>query len=312
MAKYTHVALISFMLGAATMAVVSPVMASPETHRIHREVQSAPQASTCGDGICDPYVGENKTTCSVDCGSNPVGSNPTQVPTSTSDTPTATGTLAPLLILPTQATVTLTSGTGTPGTPTATPTLDSSGTPPSNAPALQAGCDFVSYESRTGDWQAGYATFAGKFVPAQADQREVFVCRVPPQGQVCIPVYNGLLDAAGGGLDKVVLVDCSAGGDCTVHQDKLKMMVSGMLCVDTTVSGSISCTGGCALAPSATATSLLAPPDLRALYAKAPAAAIVPVACLLALLLMGGVGFLILITRRARRSEVDEDAVAAD
>jgi hypothetical protein len=313
MSKYFKLAVFSFFLGAASMLVVSPVTASSAHRQVAFGVRDVAQAATCGDGICDAYVGENKTTCSADCGSNTTVSNPTAVPTATPVTPTATTTVIPQLILPAFSTTTpAAAGSASPGPTgngTGTATGDPSGTPPADISSIQAGCEYVSYESRTADWQTGYSSYAKEFIPKQVDQREVFVCRVPPLGRVCLPVYDGLANSVDGNLDKVTLVDCTAGGECVVHDSKLKM-VGGMLCADITVAGSVSCTGGCALAPAS--DSLLTPPDFAGLLASLPAGAIVPIACFLSLLLIGAVGFLIFVTRRARQRELDEDGAAAD
>src|SRR5262245_41722177 len=81
----------------------------------------------CGDGVCDAYIGENKTTCPADCGSKPVvNPGPTATPTSTATfTPSPTATFSFFFGIATRTptpTATATSLTGTPGTETVTPT----------------------------------------------------------------------------------------------------------------------------------------------------------------------------------------------
>ncbi len=238
------------------------------------------QSATCGDGICDPYMGETALSCPSDC---------------LNSTPSST---LPALLLPTGTATSFVTATGSataPSTPTPTETPVSSGTPLSTGSGL---CDYVSYQSRTREWQTGYAGVANKFVPNQPDHREVYVCTVPPVGQVCLPEYIGLVDAAGGSENSITLVDCTSSGQCSVHRSKLTK-VGNLLCADVVAVGGISCTGGCALAPEQL-TSLI---DLSGVLGGIPAAAVVPIACLLTLLLIAAVAFLIFLSSRARRRE---------
>jgi len=308
MSRLFKTSLAALALGLVASMTAFPALASPGDDGFCAGPANLAQAGTCGDGICDPYVGENKTSCPKDCGAKatattaPQPAGPTDTPTPT--TPTATSTFFPFFVLPTRTPTATSTASPTPSTTPATPTTSLTVTPTGGVPGQQVGCDFVSYESRTKDWQSGYGKLAKEFTPERTDQREVFVCRVPPLQQVCLPIYDGLMEAVNDDKSKIALVDCDSAGQCDVYDGKLTQ-VDDMLCAAIVVAGDVSCTGGCALAP-ASPTSLLTPPsfDLSALLANPGVAA--PIACVLVAMLIAGIGLLIFVFRRSRRRELPD------
>lgn len=273
-------------------------------------------AGFCGDGICDPYIGENKTTCPADCGT-PGGGGRTPADTAT-PLPTAVPTVAPtstivpsiLVVIPTTAPSATATGAGTatvqPTSGGPTPTaggLQPTVTPAQVAESAQtgtAGCGLVAYESRTSAWQRAYTGSSNNFIPRTSSKQEVFVCSVPPAGQICIPTYDGLLTAVRGNEDQIVLVDCSADGKCSLHTNKVEL-VGGNICALVTPGDQISCQGGCAFAPSE--ASLLGLPFLSSPFlSQLPQWT--PIACLLGVLMVALIGLLIVVSRR--RSDQDD------
>ncbi|MBN1313423.1 MAG: hypothetical protein JXB30_18595 [Anaerolineae bacterium] len=241
----------------------------------------------CGDGICDPYMGESAATCPEDCAVT-LTFIPTRTPQATR-TPTCTST----------SSVTPTPEEEESPTPSETPAQTLT---PSEAESVGVimlpGCDLVAYESRAQAWQKGYdgAVSPEVFVPERTDNREIYVCEVPPLGQLCIPIYQGLLRASQEDISNIVLVDCSIDGACQIHE------ISGRsegdsICFDVAQSDDLSCSAGCALAPRQAGRFVL--PFLS----NIPFRVLAPSACLISLLFSGVALGIVFVTRRSRSRE---------
>jgi hypothetical protein len=128
----------------------------------------------------------------------------------------------------------------------------------------------------------------------RADDLEVWVCPVPPTGeQLCIPVYDGLLEAVGSDLAKINLADCPDAGPCRVFQ-QVGELDGEQLCFVVGDAGlDPSCEIGCALIPQ------------QQLEAGLPPWAL-PLGLLLLLLLL--LLIIILLLTRRRREEEEETA----
>jgi hypothetical protein len=200
---------------------------------------NCPQDCTaCGDNICNTVIGD----CREDC--------PQLIPTTAvfiatkSPTPTATAT-------PTKTpTPTRTpTSTRTP-TRTATATATSTSVPVSEEPE----CGLVSYESRETAWKQSYGgeANAGDFIPEEEQDREVWVCPVPPSGEeLCIPTYRNLLKEVNDNPKKVRLADCDVSGNCTIYEQEATQNGNQMCFVIGQQGTNPSCEFGCALLPDA-------------------------------------------------------------
>jgi hypothetical protein len=125
------------------------------------------------------------------------------------------------------------------------------------------------------------------------------VCDVPPDGQICIPMYKGLMTVVNGDYEQIMLVDCGADGACQTHKSKVQH-VGRNLCASVSAADNLSCATGCAFLPEQeTFLGLPVPPFLRGLVANGAA---VPAICLAAILLIGFVGLLVF-ARRRRKSD---------
>ncbi len=264
-------------VGMIVWMAAPPAAAASQTTNVCTQNPQPALVGFCGDGICDAYAGETALTCPADCApkiSLPATATPTASPTATAQqTQTATATV----------------------TPAPTSTLVSA-----------AGCGFVAYASMTNTWQTTYASYAKSFIPSRPDHQEVYVCDVPPSGQVCIPIYNGLLDVAGGKQDQIGFVACTSAGQCALLKGKLNK-VGEALCADTTVAGTFTCSGGCALAPQAPPASTGSSLGDFLNQLNVPVQTVVPIACFLLLIAVGAVGFLIFVSRRSRQREVPSE-----
>jgi hypothetical protein len=119
---------------------------------------------------------------------------------------------------------------------------------------LELACGLVSYESRPDDWQAGYAGHSqpGDFIPMRSDNQEVFVCGTPPTGgELCIPVYDDILELVESDLEKIALVDCTADGTCNLFEAPIRLVDDRLLCITVTNDVDPECLepGGCAFVP---------------------------------------------------------------
>ncbi len=264
----------------------------------------------CGDGLCDPYLGENTTSCPVDC------VPPTSVPPTSVPIPTFTPTLIPPTVpLPTRA-PTLRPTAAPPTSPPVTllpqppPTARPTAVPPTEAPTPTsvpgAGCGFVAYETMIPIWRDAYRDLAPpKYrVPSRTDNQEVFVCDVPPQGRLCFPIYDGILNAAGGDEGRIRLVQCTAEGECVVFDEMPGELVLDQFCFDIGPENNVSCKTGCALLLRPSGGTLLPKlPPITSPFVYIPliVMAILLIAALLLLLLM--------VSRRDRdKEEEDEEA----
>lgn len=270
-----------------------------------------PQAAGCGDGICDPYMGENAQTCPQDCATpsppppatatQPPPGAPTSAPTST---PTATSALTSTPTF----TPTLTA-TGTPppsptpgGPPTKTPAPSPTTTPAPPAEGAGIGqCRYERYEAMPYLWRVGYDQFAPqsyKF-PTRLDEREVLICDTPPAFRLCLPILEGVMRAAQGREEWVVLVDCGDSETCRVVEGA--QLSDDQFCFDITPEDQITCASGCALGirPRGTFARLLGPE-------LASSQALIPLCGLLALLGLLVLLLLILLMARRRRTEQEE------
>jgi hypothetical protein len=150
-----------------------------------------PLQAGCGDGICDAYMSENASTCPQDCAA-------TLVPVVT-----RVVTVTRVVVTRTPTPTSITSATPTPTTeeasamPADTPVAIQP-TPSSDGLGTLSGCDLAAYESRAQAWQKGYGGKASpeSFVPSRTDNREIYVCKVQPVGELCIPIYQGLIKAS--------------------------------------------------------------------------------------------------------------------
>lgn len=232
-----------------------------------------PVRAGCGDGICDAYMGENASTCPQDCAA-------ASVPVIT---PTASATPAPAT-----------------EEASATPVGSLIETLPAPDDGLETlpGCDLAAYESRTQAWQKGYGGQAspGSFFPLRTDNREVYVCTVQPVGEICIPIYQGLVKASQENMDNIVLLDCSTNGSCRVHRGPARQ-VGESICFTVTQADNLSCSAGCALAPRQ--------PDglVLPLFGNVPTRLLVPTACLAALMALGVALGIVFVARRSRKPE---------
>ncbi len=268
-----------------------------------------PLAAGCGDGICDPYMGENAQTCPQDCATPSPPPPATAIPPPAgAPTSTATFTSTPT------STVTFTSTPTTTGTPPPSPTLGGPPTetppPPSLAtptPSAEGGavgqCRYERYEAMPYLWRVGYDQFAPqsyKF-PTRLDEREVLICDVPPAFRLCLPILEGVMRAAQGREEWVVLVDCGDSETCRVVEGA--QLSDDQFCFDITPEDRITCASGCALGirPRGIFARLLGPE-----VASSPA--LIPLCGLLALLgLLILLLFILLLVRR-RRTEQEEPA----
>jgi hypothetical protein len=282
---------------AAAAASSAPLLASGQA--ACSEIELGAFQAGCGDGICDAYMGEDASTCPQDC-----------VP-SVVNTPVSVATRTPTATLPSSATARLSSSaTATlPSSATATATIQETlagsietsapveitATPPAGDVLILPGCDLVPYESRAQAWQKGYGGQAspGSFVPLRSDDREVYVCTVPPVGQVCIPIYQGLVKASQEDIRNIVLVDCATNGSCNVYLGPGKQ-VGETICFDASQSDHLSCSAGCALAPRPESAFMLP------LLGNVPTRILAPTACLAALVIFGLVLGIIFVSRRSR------------
>lgn len=114
----------------------------------------------------------------------------------------------------------------------------------------EGSCGFVSAESRPAGWLSGYRRVArpSSFLPQAADEREVVICEEPPIGRLCIPAYDGLMEAVNDNVAQIALVDCPAEGACRIA-NRIGEPASGELCFELARSDNLSCAEGCALAP---------------------------------------------------------------
>ncbi|MBN1428785.1 MAG: hypothetical protein JXB07_10400 [Anaerolineae bacterium] len=270
---------IALTVNISAMASETDVFSGDSDRMYDGEVYIGLQAG-CGDGICDPYMGENATTCPADC------APPSTMTTTVTATPTwfRRATRTP--------TATLTSS----ATPTASPTPSETPTMTPTEPGIGVfGCDLVAYESRAQAWQKGYggAVAPGAFVPQRTDNREIYVCEVPPVGRICIPIYQGLLKAVQEDIGNIVLVDCSLNGACRIHE-RQGYLDEESICFDVIQTDDLSCSAGCALAPRQTNQFVI--PFLSTI----PLRLLAPGACLISLLFFGAVLAIIFVTRRSR------------
>lgn len=112
----------------------------------------------------------------------------------------------------------------------------------------------VSYESRETAWKESYGdeAYAGEFIPDEAQDREVWVCPVPPAGeQLCIPTYRNLLKEVEDNPKKVRLADCDIDGNCTVFEQEPIVNDDEMCFVIGQANTTPGCEFGCALLPDA-------------------------------------------------------------
>lgn len=271
----------------------------------------------CGDGICDPYMGENAQTCPQDCATptSPPPATATHTPpaapigTATS-TPLPTGTTPPTAtVTPTQtATGTLPPSPTAGGPPTKTPVPQATATSMPLPPEGEAvgECRYERYEAMPYLWRVGYDQFAPqsyKF-PTRLDEREVLICDTPPAFRLCLPISEGLMRAAQGREDWVVLVDCGDSETCRVVEGA--QLSEGQFCFDITPEDQITCASGCALGirPRGIFIRLLGPE-------LASSQALVPICGLLALLgLLVLSLFLLLVLRR--RPAAQEEGTESD
>lgn len=110
----------------------------------------------CGDGVCDPYFGENATTCPADCAAPPPPPPPAPSLTPTTR-PTATRAPQVVLVTPTGS-QTAVGGAGTGPTPTPTATS----TPLPTATPRAAVCELAAFDTLPDDWQGGYLELSGQ------------------------------------------------------------------------------------------------------------------------------------------------------
>ncbi|MBN1119763.1 MAG: hypothetical protein JXJ17_01695 [Anaerolineae bacterium] len=134
------------------------------------------------------------------------------------------------------------------GTPTETPKPRSSPTPSPTPAEVPLACGFEAFESRLFAWRNAYQDLSPDEypTPVQADDEEVYVCELPPTGQLCFPIYEGLLEATGGSLDQVRLIECTADGVCEI-QDWPAEAQQNMICFDIDPLSGLSCADGCAM-----------------------------------------------------------------
>ncbi len=279
----------------------------------------------CGDGICDPYMGENAQTCPQDCATptSPPPATATHTPSAppistATATPLPTGTTPPTPI----ATLTQTA-TGTPppsptagGPPTetsipqATATLAAppaaTPTPPPPGGEVIGECRYERYEAMPYLWRVGYDQFAPqsyKF-PTRLDEREVLICDTPPAFRLCLPISEGLMRAAQGREDWVVLVDCGDSETCRVVEGA--QLSDGQFCFDIAPEDQITCASGCALGirPRGIFARLLGP-ELASSQAIIPLCGLLILLGVLILLL-----FLLLMLRR--RPAAQEESAEGD
>lgn len=297
---FVFLLMIFLMVLGAGPAVAAPAMKSlPESGGAG--VMGPPLQAGCGDGICDAYMGENASTCPQDCAATLV---PVVSPTATSTrvvvtrTPTAT----PTATSTASATPTLTTEEAS-----ATPADVAAETPSASADGLVTlpGCDLAAYESRAQAWQKGYGGEAspGSFVPSRTDNREIYVCTMQPVGELCIPIYQGLISASQANMENIVLVDCLTSGSCQVHEGPGRQ-VGESICFDVTQADNLSCSAGCALAPKQTDVFVLP------LFGNVPTRILAPTACLGALLVLGVVLGIVFVARRSRRREIPSPAAS--
>ncbi len=277
----------------------------PVCSAVEGSVLRVAQLASCGDGICDPYAGENQTTCPADCPSPPPAATATQISVETN---------APVPAATTGAVARPTS------TPVRTATIAAAATvaltrtpPPSVTPSetpFGAVCGFESYEEQTAAWRDSYGgqTIAG-FIPTLIDNNEILVCRVPPTGTVCIETYVGLLQAANNDLSRVALVDCTPIGQCRIV-DEPAVLSADRICFNITPTNNITCAGGCALIVKKAAGG--AGPVISQL--NVPQAVVIPAIIFLAAVGIGLVLFAVLLIRARRpligtasRREDDEE-----
>lgn len=199
---------------------------------------NCPQDCTaCGDNICNTIIGD----CKEDCPQLQVTTAVPQIVTKTpTPTPTATST-------PTRTPTPTRRPTRTPA-PTRTATATKTPVPVTE----EQGCGLVSYESREAAWKESYGgtTNAGDFVPDEAQDREVWVCPVPPSGEkLCIPTYRNLLKEVDNNPKKVRLADCDIDGNCTIFEQEPVQSGDEMCFVMGQAGTNPSCEFGCALLP---------------------------------------------------------------
>jgi hypothetical protein len=163
-------------------------------------------------------------------------------------------------------------------------------------------CGLVAYETRPAGWQKGYTGSSNNFVPKTSKDEEVIVCDSRPVGQICIPMYEGLMTAAQGRLDQVVLAECGSDGKCSFHKTRVQS-VGGSLCATVSAGDQVNCSTGCAFLPQSYA--LLGVPVPRFLVDLTANQAFIPAICLVGMFL---VGFMVLLIfgRRRRRGFRDE------
>lgn len=309
--KRNHRLIVLCLFNVLMMVFATPVMATEKPSAQICTIAAAPQG-TCGDGVCDAYTGENKTTCPKDCKSSGSGTQPTVPPPTNTPlpTPSPSATVPALpLVIPTATSQPTQAASQNPSTtqvaiPTSTalPTA-SAGGPVSSGSG--AGCGLVSYESRPLGWQKAYTGKSNNFVPKTADHQEVYVCNVPPDGQICIPMYEGLMSVVQNRTDQIMLVDCGADGSCQTHKAPVQHVGSN-LCASVTAADKVSCTTGCAFLPEAyTLLGLPVPPLLRDLLASN---AFIPAICLAAIFIFGFVGLLVFARRRRKTDAPTEEA----
>lgn len=239
------------------------------------------------------------------------GGNPTPVPPTPTPDVTVTATLAPLPSVTFAPTGAIGPGLSTPvplgtslptATPSATATMPTATFVPSPTvtPALEPGepdCGFVPYETRSSDWMRTYRMRARprRFIPREAEEREVLACPDPPQGVVCFPRTEDLFELADGDVVNIALVDI-VGDESRVYEAPGEI-AGEAVCINFGVDIiGAQCSDGCALSPQ---------------RRRSIAEIVVPVGlglCLTGLALWG----LVLLLIRRRREEEEEPDTEAD
>lgn len=130
--------------------------------------KTSAQGKACGNGVCQASLGENTSTCSIDCGTPPPTSTPTPTPTTPPTTPTPAPSSAP-----TDSPTTPTDG-GSDTSTTNYPTISFSSTPNSitntsdvsfsgNASVEGSSIELVEYQLNNSSWSSAAGTNSFSF-----------------------------------------------------------------------------------------------------------------------------------------------------